>query len=157
MVSEITGSRRYSFNLKGQLCLIQSCKADSGRHDWVVGSRVAGPNVFLRCTSGRTFATSEPHHRWSVGGLYDNVKAPIAIQDRQWYGSGHGWSGANYVVWNCEGPLVLQKPPTAQNWAIGHIGPKVRGAFEPRPDGYWESHGQHVRPESLYEYQRMLR
>ncbi|MBI4909493.1 MAG: hypothetical protein HY820_38095 [Acidobacteria bacterium] len=153
MISQITGSRRYCFDLNGQLCLIQRCSADTGRHDFVVGSRVPGPNVFLHCTSGRMFATSEPHHRWSVGGLYDNVKANIAIQDRQNYGTGHGWAGANYVVWNCEGTLVCQSPPTAQNWAIGHVGRKVRGAFEPKPDGIWESLGTHVEPESLYLHQ----
>jgi len=150
MVSQITGSRRYCFDLNGQQCLIQRCYADTGRHDYVVGSRVPGPNAFVSCSSGRMYATSEPHHRWSVGGLYDNVKSNIAVQDRQNYGTGHGWSGANYVIWNCEGTLVCQKPPTAQNWAIGHVGRKVRGAFEPREDGHWESHGEHVEPESLY-------
>lgn len=150
MVSEITGSRRYPFNVNGQLCLVQRCTSDTGRHDFVVGARVCGPNVFLYCKAGRSFATSEPHHRWSVGGLYDSVRAPIAFQDRQYYGTGHGWSGANYVAWNCEGSLVCQRPPTAQNWAIGQVGQKAKGAFEPRPDGWWESHGQHVTPDSLY-------
>ena len=64
-------------------------------------------------------------------------------------GSGHGWAGANYVAWNCEGSLVCQQPPTAQNFAIGQVGKKERGAF-PRPDGCWESPGQHVAPRSLY-------
>lgn len=150
MVSVITGGRRYCFNVDGQQNLVQRCQAESGRHDFVVGGRVCGPNVFLFCKAGNSFATSEPHHRWSVGGLFDNVKAPIAIQDRQWMGSGHGWSGANYVAWNCEGSLVCQKPPTAQNWAIGHIGTKEPGAFKPREDGYWESFGKHVSPQSLY-------
>jgi hypothetical protein len=150
MVSEITGGRRYCFNIDGQLNLVQRCEAQTGRHDFVVGGRVCGPNVFLFCQASRSYATSEPHHRWSVGGLFDNVKAPIAIQDRQYYGSGHGWSGANYVAWNCEGSLVCQKPPTAQNWAIGHIGEKQPGAFIPREDGYWESQGRHMLPKSLY-------
>ena len=151
MVSEITGGRRYSFNIDaGQLCLVLRCEAESGRHDFVVGGRVCGPNAFVSCKASNTFATSEPHHRWSTGGLFDNVKAPLAIQDRGYYGSGHGWSGANYVAWNCEGPLVCQKPPTAQNWVIGHVGEKTRGAFEPREDGYWESLGRHVEPASLY-------
>ena len=150
MVSQITGSRRYCFNIDGQQNLVQRCEADSGRHAFVVGGRVRGPNVFLFCKATNNYATSEPHHRWSTGGLYDNVSAPIAIQDRQYMGSGHGWAGANYVAWNCEGALVCQRPPTAQNWAIGQVGGKVPGAFEPRPDGYWESLGQHVLPRSLY-------
>lgn len=153
MVSEITGSRRYCFNIDGQQNLVQRCYAETGRHAFVVGGRVCGPNVFLHCKATNQFATSEPHHRWSTGGLYDNVSADMAIQDRQWMGSGHGWAGANYVAWNCEGPMVCQRPPTAQNWAIGQIGEKQPGAFAPRPDGYWESHGRHVQPQSLYLHQ----
>lgn len=112
-------------------------------------ARVPGPNAFVDCASAEDYATSEPHHRWSVGGLYDNVKARLAFQDRQWMGSGHGWAGANYVAWNCEGELVCQQPPTAQNYAIGFVGKKGPGAF-PRADGYWESEGRHVEPRSLY-------
>jgi hypothetical protein len=148
-VSIITGGRRYPYLILGQLNLMQRCKSDKARHAFVFGSRVCGPNVFLDCSSTRDYATSEPHHRWSVGGLYDNVKAMIAFQDRQYMGSGHGWAGANYVAWNCEGELVCQQPPTAQNWAIGFVGEKKIGAF-PRPDGYWESLGKHVEPRSLY-------
>jgi hypothetical protein len=157
MVSQITGSRRYCFNINGQQNLVQRCQADSGRHSFVVGGHVCGPNVFLNCKATNQYATSEPHHRWSVGGLYDNVSADMAIQDRQWMGSGHGWAGANYVAWNCEGSLVCQRPPTAQNWAIGQIGEKQAGAFAPRPDGYWESQGRHVEPRSLYLQQLLDR
>lgn len=153
MVSVITGSRRYSFSVAGQLCLVEHCSSDGSRHDFVVGARVGGPNVFLDCVATNAYATSEPHHRWSVGGLYDNVQADIALQDRQYYGTGHGWSGANYVAWNCEGTLVCQKPPGAQNWAIGQVGRKLPGAFAPREDGYWESLGRHVEPRSLYRAQ----
>ncbi len=152
MVSQITGERRYAFEVLGQLVLVRSCTADTARHSFVVGARVCGPNVFLDCKAGVQYATSEPHHRWSVGGLYDNVRADIALQDRQWMGSGHGWAGANYVAWNCEGSLVCQKPPTAQNYAIGQVGRMDPGAFE-RPTGYWESFGKHVLPHSLYAKQ----
>src|SRR5439155_7725471 len=74
-VSVITGGRRYPFSIAGQQCLVQRCKSDKGRHAFVFGSHVCGPNVFLECTSTNDYATSEPHHRWSVGGLYDNVHA----------------------------------------------------------------------------------
>ncbi len=153
MVSQITGSRRYSFSVSGQLCLVEHCQAETGRHDFAVGARVCGPNVFLECRARKAYAYSEPHHRWSVGGLYDNVHANIAVQDRQYYGTGHGWAGANYVLWNCEGDAICQKPPTAQNWAIGHVGRKLPGAFAPREDGHWEFFGRHVEPKSLYRWQ----
>jgi hypothetical protein len=156
MVSRIDGGRRYNFALAGQLTLVQRCHAETARHAFVVDSRVPGPNVFLDCDSVNEFATSEPHHRWSVGGLFDNIKSDIAIQDRGWLGSGHGWAGANYVAWNTEGDLVAQQPPTAQNYAIGHVGRKVNPFLpnnddrRPRADGYWEHLGLHVTPRSLY-------
>ena len=156
MVSRIDGGRRYNFDLAGQLTLVQRCHAETARHAFVVDSRVPGPNAFLDCDSINEYATSEPHHRWSVGGLFDNIVADIAIQDRAWLGSGHGWAGANYVAWNTEGDLVVQQPPTAQNYAIGHVGRKVNPFVpngddrRPRSDGYWEKQGQHVAPRSLY-------
>jgi hypothetical protein len=151
-VSELTGSRRYTFAIQGQLNLVQRCYSRNARHAFVFGARVPGPNVFLDCRSEADHATSEPHHRWSTGGLFDNVHSNLAIQDRQWMGSGHGWAGANYVSWNCEGSLICQQPPTAQNFAIGFVGEKKGGAFS-RQEGWWESEGCHVEPVSLYRAQ----
>ncbi len=151
-VSLLTGGRRYTYKIAGQLNLVQRCLARGARHAFVFDARVEGPNVFLDCKAEDNFATSEPHHRWSVGGLYDRVDAPLAIQDRQYLGSGHGWAGANYVAWNCDGSLVCQQPPTAQNFAIGFVGTKAKSAFS-RPDGFWESFGRHVTPSSLYRAQ----
>ena len=148
-VGTITGGTRYSFNYNGQQLLTIRCFSSDGRHSFVVGSRVPGPNAFVDCASEKDHATSEPHHRWSVGGLYDNVKSHIAVQDRQWMGSGHGWAGANYVLWNCEGSMVAQTPPTANTWVVGFVGEKGKPAFE-RPDATWEATGQHVEPRSLY-------
>ncbi|HRE80912.1 MAG TPA: hypothetical protein PLN52_07675 [Opitutaceae bacterium] len=152
-VSQITGGRRYPYHINGQLILVQRCFAERARHAFVFGSRVPGPNVFLDCRSTQDFGTSEPHHRWSVGGLYDNVETSLAIQDRQWMGSGHGWSGANYVAWNCRGTLICQKPPTAQNFAIGFVGKRGKDAFPGRIPGWWESEGTPVEPRSLYRKQ----
>lgn len=163
MVSIITGGRRYSFYIQGQLNLVQRTYAETSRHAFVFDSRVQGPNVFLDSQSTKDYNTSEPHHRWSVGGLFDNISARINIRDRAWLGSGHGWSGANYVTWNTEGGLVSQQPPTAQNYAIGHIpnndginvSPLVPSSYDPRPrnNGFWEHEGMHVTPGSLYKQQ----
>lgn len=122
MVSTLDGGRRYAIYYEGQQILTQRVQVDSARHAFIVSSRVEGPNVFLDSTATNNHNTIEPHHRWSVGGLFDNVDAPIAIQDRGWLGSGHGWAGANWVAWNTEGSLALQKLPTAQNYAIGFTG-----------------------------------
>jgi len=148
-VGTITGGTRYSFNYNGQQLLTIRCFSSDGRHSFVVGSRVPGPNAFVDCASEKDHATSEPHHRWSVGGLYDNVRSHIAVQDRQWMGSGHGWAGANYVLWNCEGSMVAQTPPTANTWVVGFVGEKGKPAFE-RPDATRDATGTHVEPRSLY-------
>lgn len=156
MVSTLDGGLRYSYKYSGQLALTQRCTAETARHAFIVDSRVLGPNVFLDSKATDNHATSEPHHRWSVGGLFDNVEAPIAFQDRGWMGTGHGWSGANYVAWNTTGDLTSQKPPTAQNYSIGHVGKKTspflpnKDDKRPREDGFWDSFGKHVTPRSLY-------
>ncbi|WP_098742245.1 discoidin domain-containing protein [Paenibacillus sp. EZ-K15] len=163
MVSVITGGRRYSFFIQGQLNLVQRNYTETSRHAYVIESRVQGPNVMYDNKATREYNTSEPHHRWSTGGLYDNVSARISVRDRGWLGSGHGWAGANYVMWNTEGGLVAQKPPTAQNYVIGHIPtedglnvkPLVPNDYDSRPreDGYWEYADRHVALQSLFVQQ----
>lgn len=153
---------RYGFHFSGQNGLVRYCYTINMRHAYVVSSRVAGPNVFSNSLAARSLTHSEAHHRWSVGGLYDNIteEHSIALMNRLRYGTGHGWSAANYVAWNTRGTLIAEQPPTAQNWAIGHVGERARGPFHQWnldnhgwSCGYWESHGQHVEPASLYTRQ----
>jgi hypothetical protein len=150
-VSQITGGRRYSFSVDGHQVLVQRCYARNGRHDFVTGSRVPGPNAFVDCLAEETHSDCGPHHRWAVGILYDNLTCgALNVQDRGYLGSGHGWAGANHVLWNCTASsIVCQRPPTAQNWAIGCIGRKGKAVL-PRPEGRWESLGMPVLPRSLY-------
>ena len=158
-VSQITGGRRYSFALDGQLTLVEHCYARNGRHDFVMHSVAAGPNVFFDCLAEEVHADSGPHHRWSAGVLYDNVRivpprqasdrrrgdGALNIQNRGNMGSGHGWAGANQVAWNCTAyEMIVEQPPTAQNWAIGCRAVVHRG------DAYWESFGRPVAPQSLF-------
>jgi hypothetical protein len=153
-VSLLTGSRRYSFGLNGQYGLAQRCFARGARHTFVNGSRALGPNVFLDGQAVQAHADSGPHHRWSVGTLYDNISDDnqLRVQDRQYSGSGHGWAGVQQVFWNCTSKsLVVQAPPTAQNWAIGCVGEFVKGSWAPdAPLGIVEATGTPVRPRSLY-------
>ncbi len=153
---------RYGFTLGAgsQLILVRDCYALNNRHAFVLHARTPGPSLFVNCVAEGSVSWSEPHHRWSVGGMYDNVKDDygFSLMNRLRYGSGHGWSAANWVAWNTRGGgLVCQQPPTAQNWAIGHAGERLDGAFRDWnletfgfSDGYWESHGVHVEPRSLY-------
>lgn len=152
--SIITGGRRYSFNVDGSFNLVKNCETTEGRHDYVSGARTMGPNVFYNCKASKTHADIGPHHRWSAGTLYDNINTDgeINIQDRGNYGSGHGWVGTTQVLWNCTANRVAVQTPwiSGKNYCIGLVGKKYSGRFEGRPDGEWESLGQHVQPQSLY-------
>lgn len=155
-ISIITGGRRYSFNCDGQLNLFQNCTARNGRHDFATGARVCGPNVFSYCNATLTHADIGPHHRWATGTLYDNIVSDGAInaQDRGNWGTGHGWSGAYQVFWNCSSiTAAIQNPPMAYNWNIGYQGTNG-GAKLVRPNGVWEATNVGgVKPKSLYDAQ----
>lgn len=160
--SVITGGNRYSFCISAaQQCLIIDCEATEGRHDCVTGSRGCGPNAFVRVKCRNTHADTGPHHRWNVGTLYDNIDSDgqINVQDRGEMGSGHGWAGANQVLWNCKGSKVCVQNPwvSANNYSIGTKGIKYTGAYEGRPDGIWVNPGKTVSPQSLFDAQLELR
>lgn len=153
--SQITGGRRYSFNNDGQLNLVMNCYSSEGRHDYVTGAKVCGPNVFYNCTSVNAKADIGPHHRWAVGTLYDNIvtDGEINIQDRGNWGTGHGWAGANQVLWNCTAKKVAAQNPyvSAVNYVIGLKGDKYDGRLKGRPDAIWEGQNQSgLNPSSLY-------
>lgn len=126
--SEITGGRRYSFNQEGQYGLMENVRSTGGRHDFVNNSPSRGPNVFLDATATSSRDDSGPHQRWSTGSLFDNVSHSggngIRIRNRGNSGSGHGWTGSGFVLWNSASTsgLIVQSPPTSQNWAIGNSG-----------------------------------
>jgi hypothetical protein len=153
--SIITGGRRYSFNINGSLCLVKNCTTTEGRHDYVNGARVCGPNVFTGSTSVKTHADIGPHHRWAMGTLFDKIDSDgeINVQDRDDSGTGHGWAGANTVFWNCKGSSSICESPwtSAKNYNFGFIGKKER---KNRPDGEWVGHNvPGIFPASLYEAQ----
>ncbi len=146
-----TGSRKYSFNInKGSFNLFQRCYTRGGRHDFVTGSQVAGPNVFVDCYAMDTYADIGPHHRYATGLLFDNVYGgQIQVQNRKDMGSGHGWAGAQTLFWNCatyKNNIRVESPIGAMNWGIGCIAPVLDG----NGTGYWESKGVFVTPRSLY-------
>jgi hypothetical protein len=143
----------------GQLTLVRDSDAIGGRHDFVLDSIVPGPNVFVNDTSDNAYDESGPHHRWSTGTLFDNVVVHATTESghpsagslvaynrgKDSAGSLQGWAGANMVFWNSTGKFLrLEQPPTAQNWAIGCTGDYTVG------DGFFESLGTPVDPQSLY-------
>jgi len=149
-VSIITGGRRYSFNISdGQRCLVQNCSTRNGRHDYVTGSIVSGPNVFYNCKATVQQADIGPHQRWATGILFDNITSngEMNVQNRLIAGSGHGWSGAQVMYWNCKSAnMVVQSPPSYhRNWAIGYIGKLTNvGQWITEPIGVVESTGKRI-------------
>lgn len=159
--SIITGGRRYSFNVEGQFNLVRDCETTEGRHDYVTGAITLGPNVFYNNKASGTHADIGPHHRWSVGTLYDNIitDGEINVHDRGNYGTGHGWVGTTQVLWNCTVKRAAVQNPwvSGKNYSIGLKGDKFNGRLEGRPDGEWESQRIVVVPQSLYLTQLMQR
>lgn len=161
-VSIITGSRRYTYDLSGELGFVTNSQADEGRHDFVNNStRPAGPNVFHESIATNANSDSGPHQRWATGTLFDNITVQgnnINARNRGSFGTSHGWSGANMVVWNSTADsFIVQNPPTAQNWLVGSTGTIVEDTtFGPQPSGNYDSHGTPVTTggtTSLYEAQ----
>lgn len=156
--SQVTGGRRYSFNNDGQQNLFMNCFASEGRHDYVTGAKVCGPNVFYNCKAEKTHADIGPHHRWAVGTLYDNIitDGEINIQDRGNWGTGHGWSGATQVVWNCTASKAAIQDPyvSAMNYVIGLKATRYEGRLKGRPQTQWENGEETLEPSSLFLAQR---
>ena len=159
-ISEITGGRRYAFSNEGaELTLFINCYSRRGRHDFVFGSTVEGPNAYVQCKADTAYSDTGPHHRWAVGGLFDNIAVSgnaINVQNRGNLGTGHGWAGAYTTVWNsAAASFRVRNPPTARNWLIGSVGPTYASQYPvgADPEGTHESSGsagKNVHPRSLY-------
>lgn len=160
---QVKGGLRYAFHVsRGALCLIDGCTADRDRHGFVTGARVAGPNVFIRCTGTNMKNVTGPHQRWATGLLYDHVTTDqnIVVQDGGNFGTGHGWQGANVVLWVCSAPAIICQSPwaSAYNYAIGCTpstnspgrGYPYADVLGPRPDAVWRPRTADE-PEYLYE------
>ena len=161
-ISVIRGGRRYSYsNSDSSMVLVYNCFAEDGRHDFVTGSRDTGPIAFVKGRVVDANAASETHQRWATGVLFDRIVVKngggIAAINRGEAGSGHGWSGANVVMWNCVAPfLQVENPPTPeQNFAIGCVAEAPADArwSGVGGDGFIESPGAPVQPDSLFEQQ----
>ncbi len=160
--STITGERRYTFDLSGQLDFVNNSQANSGRHDFVNNStRPPGPHVFHNSVANDALNDSGPHQRWATGTLFDNVTVHgnnINARNNGSLGTTHGWSASNVVIWNSTADgFVVQNPPTSQNWLIGSSGPVINDTqFGQQPAGYVDSPGVPVSvgdTNSLYDAQ----
>ncbi len=145
-----------AFSLDGQQSLVEDCNVTGAfNHVWMTQARVAGPNVFLRCTAKGFHLDAGPHQRWATGTLYDSlrIEGAIHIENRGSMGTGHGWAGANNVMWNCQtDSYLVESPRVAYNWAFGSKG-SVEAPHPGDAPGQIVSPGKPVEPGSLYEEQ----
>jgi len=119
----------------------------------VGGVAPCGPNVFLDCTATRPYGVSEPYTTLAAGVLYDNVQAPLAFRFNA--STLPRWMGLQNVMWNCAGMFLVQQPPEAQNYSIGHTGLNAmlynRDIIDySLPEGCIESLDEKAAPRSLY-------
>jgi hypothetical protein len=164
-VSIITGGRRYAFVINDcQLCLFKNCYTRNDRHQFVTQSLTIGPTAFVDGVSDDPHAEAGPHQRWATGILWDNIAIHgnnNDIQNAGNYGTGHGWEGANCVIWNNAAKgFIVQSPPGANNWLIGSIGSiqnsqawNIGYPDMPHAPGNYDSSGAsatNVFPNSLY-------
>lgn len=159
-ISIITGGRRYAFVINDcQLCLFKNCYTREDRHQFVTQSLTVGPTAFVDGTSDNPHAEAGPHQRWATGILWDNINVNgnyLDAQNAGNYGTGHGWEGANCLIWNSAASgFIAQNPPGARNWLIGSVGPIRNGTayIGPHDPGTYDSsgtNGVNVFPDSLY-------
>lgn len=176
-VASIAGSRRYNFAAGpySQQILFTGCHATNGRHNFVAfGKSKTSGIVFHRNLGEGSYTGCEGHAGWSQGLLFDNHRelAPnlsaveheyrLLLGCRGNYGGNQGWGAVNSVAWRstvqAPGSLVVQKPPTAQNYAIGCATDVSGNGPFAEPAGYIEGTNRAgLLPESLYEAQRQAR
>jgi hypothetical protein len=165
-VGQATGGRFYNLDVDAfaQQVLFVDCEASYARHAFVAnGASSVSGIVFLRSTSRNARTSSEGHRRWSQALLFDNIVevSPgtgrvVGLYNRGDWGTQHGWASAHSVLWRYDTggrSAVVQKPPTAQNWAIGTIGNVTGNGPFPGPPGHFEPISGTLAPASLYEAQ----
>jgi hypothetical protein len=161
--SIVTGGRRYNFATnRAQLILFQDCYANHARHGFIFnGTGMDSGNVVLRGILDHNHTNSEGHRLWSTGVLFDGIVATnligkdvLAFYNRGDAGTSHGWAVGHGVIWNCnvgEGKIIVQQPPTAQNYAIGNFGEVTGIASWPGAPGFIEgTNTPGLVPASLY-------
>lgn len=160
------GERRYNFSAQAfsNNILFKDVNSSFGRRSFVSnGTSVASGIVFLNAHSRGALNSSEGHQRWSQGLLFDNVTFEdpqtyfvLGLYNRGDFGSSHGWGAVHSVAWNVDASdqqVIIQKPPTAQNYAIGVKGDVSGEGIYDHPAGYIDGINSNATPRSLYQAQ----
>jgi hypothetical protein len=156
-----TGGRFYNFAAghKGQLVLFTKCSvAPDARHGLVCSG---GPDtsgvVFHRCNVTGGHDMEGGHMKWTSGVLFDNIvengAGSLRLINRGDWGTQHGWGSVHSVAWAFNKGMLIQKPPTAQNYGISATGTFPTNWPKPGPQGFVEQKAGALVPTSLYEAQ----
>ena len=152
-VSEIGGQRRYTFYVKGPLCLLQRIQAEQGYHDFAVGA-VQGPTAFVQCWSIAPFSYSGTIEATSAGVLFDICAVDgnsLRFGQPNPANAFDGCTSANSLMWNSQAAIVsCDKPAFGQNWAYG-----AWGGFNGK--GSWSGANNHSSPWSIFYSQLSAR
>ncbi|KAI8093739.1 uncharacterized protein BX664DRAFT_385116 [Halteromyces radiatus] len=144
---------QFGFEISGQQILIDQCHVEHSFHAYSFKGRIPGPNVIYQSNAVGRLGDVGPHMKWSSGQLYDNcnIEGQLIIQDRFDAGSGHGWSGANSVVWNsvAHTGVVVQCPPVGQNFLLGSSSKRGKARMN-HPWAWEELKDSKIHPTSLY-------
>ena len=165
-VAQVTGGRLYHFaaDAFAQEVVFDRCEATQARHAFVSnGTSSVSGIVFLRGRGIRSRTSSEGHRRWSQALVYDSIVEMqpatgrvVGLYNRGDWGTQHGWAAAHSVLWHYDTggrEAVLQKPPTAQNFAIATVGSVTSSGPFAGPPGHVEAVNGDLVPASLYEAQ----
>lgn len=149
------------------------------------GTSTVSGCVVYKCKSEGSRTSSEGHRIWTQGMLFDSYEdfnpisnstslVTLGFYNRWNMGSGHGWAMVHGVMWNCNmvtdhttaeakansanntrTGIYCEKPPTAQNYAIGC---RVENSSDvktyKKSIGYVEGTNQSdLQPASLFEAQ----
>jgi hypothetical protein len=158
------GGNWYGFAVQeGQLILFEKCYSAGQRHAFITnGTCYDSGIVVLNSTLASPKGSAEMHRYWGQGMLFDSCVTTqpkgvsIGLTNRGGAGTNHGWAAAHGVIWRCDGggkPFTVQKPVTAQNYAIGNFNCVTvnNDGLGSGPLGYVEGTGRAgLEPASLY-------
>lgn len=164
--STVTSSKRYNFNAWyfSNNILFTNVISSNARRDFVSnGTSVVSGIVFHNSLSKGALGASEGHQKWSQALLYDNIKFEdplfynvLGLYNRGNLGSSHGWASVHSTAWNIQAEdsyIYVQKPPTAQNYAIANQSNVLGGGLFEHPPGFIEGTNKTPEFESLYTKQ----
>lgn len=157
--------------------LCDGCIADYAQLPFVVNEFGGSGNVYVRSHSTNGYSLSGGHQKWSSGNLFDLVtvanttdlvsggySTAAGFINNGAEGTNHGWSAVHSVLWGVQGTntdrIIIQKPPTAQNYCYNCVAGSVTGVsdwgglFQGSP-GYFENNGATL--PSLFDTQLMER